>query len=57
MTSLDYQRSLILFGYVMARLGDLQFDRAVFVLLVGAALIVLFHVIIDPWAWAKGRLR
>lgn len=49
MTTLDRLRLLVLFGYAMARLGDLQFSRAGFVVLAGLAIMAVFHWWIDPW--------
>lgn len=48
MTSKDHMRCLILMGYAAARLGDGQFERAIFVLAFGALLILASHAV-DPW--------
>jgi hypothetical protein len=55
MNGLDQSRLLILSGYVIARLADLQFERASFVFLAGLAIMVVFHLWLDPWMRRKAE--
>ncbi len=53
MTQLDQSRLLILSGYTIARLSDMQFERAGFVILAGLAVMAVFHWWLDPWIQAR----
>ena len=49
MTRLDHSRLLILTGYVIARLSDLQFERAGFITFAGLTGMAIFHWWLAPW--------
>jgi hypothetical protein len=53
MTQIDQSRLLILFGYAIARLADMQFERAGFIILAGVAVMAVFHWWFDPWMQAR----